>query len=762
MSSSKETNLSQTLVNNLEDPNLLVSLPPQARVLYKEAIRESSNNLAPTFSNTIDTESNRTLNTVPENLIGPTNPLDIVAGNLTTNDLKTNITNVIKDPLTSSLSASLTTNVFNNFLNKLPPGLKSTLNLNIVKDSLSSKSLTALNKGIDLNVGLFSTDALSGKIPVVPIVPDISSFFERGGAGGLEQVNQQFDSALSSEAVTEAQKFNVNSTENQEKLITQTTGFIDPTATLPTKEYAGRTDTNKLAQGEVNGTIVQKKEKDRLTGIQLPNAKSWEQPNIPFKGEYPYNKVIQTEGGHVIEIDDTPGVERIHVYHKSGTFFEIDVNGSVVRRTKGSSYEIIDKNGYISVSGDANLSVKGSIKIFVGGNADIEVEGDTNINCFNDITMQAAGRVDISATEEINLHSANVRIEADNTLDLKGDVKSFLSSANIYFKANSTIFSEVGENYNVLAGQSIFQQSTEKFNIKSGENFNVQSGEQINLKSTGDANIDADKIYWNSDKAGDAEEATESIFANSANIGLLGGRRDIVLTTIGDPVSPNYLDKLGYGAEDAEFESEADAQAKILKQSGIASKQKLEETPIPIETETPTSQVSRIIIPDQSIITKTSLPDNFQLSKHFTLGQLSSRAVVSNYPVQAQLGLSYGQLVYNLSGIALNVLEPLLALYPDMFVTSAFRTAKSSSTTSDHPRGKAVDIQFKKATKADYYEIAKKLATNLNYDKLLLEYKTYGTGLPWIHISFDIEKPRKIVLTYLNDKKYGDGLTNLA
>lgn len=724
MSSNKEKNLSQTLASNLEDPDLLSSLPSQARVLYKEAINETSNNLAPSFCNTIDTESNKTLNEVPQNLIGPSNPLDLVAGNLSSNELKNNINDVIKDPLSSSLSASLSTNVYNNFINKLPPVLKATLNLSNVKDSLSTKSLTSLNKGIDLNVGLFSTNTLSGKIPVLPIVSDITSFFERSGADGLKQVNRVFDSSISSEALSQAKKFNVNSPENSEKLLTQTTGFIDPTATFPTKEYAGKTDTNKLAQGEVNGTIVQKKQKDRLTGIQLPNTESWEQPNIPFKGEYPYNKVIQTEGGHVIEIDDTPGVERIHVYHKSGTFIEIDTNGSVVKRTKGSSYEIIDKNGYISVTGDANLSVKGSIKIFVGGNAEIEVEGDTNINCFNDITMQAAGRVDISATEEINLRSANINIEADNFLNIKSDEDTFATSKNLYVNTDSSIYNQAGEN--------------------------------IHFKSVGNFNADGNKVYLNS------QTSLDSLPAKNANIGLIGIRKDITYTTIADPVAPNYLDKQGYVAEDSEIPAEADAQAKRLKQFGILNKQNSQETAVPIDSDSPSSLVNDIIIPDQSILTKTSLPDNFQLSKHFTLAQLSSKAVVSNYPVQPQLGLSYGQLVYNLSGIALNVLEPLLALYPDMFVTSAFRTAENSSTTSDHPRGKAVDIQFKKASKSDYFEIAKKLATNLNYDKLLLEYKTYGSGLPWIHISFDIDKPRKIVLTYLNDKKYGEGLTNLA
>jgi hypothetical protein len=44
------------------------------------------------------------------------------------------------------------------------------------------------------------------------------------------------------------------------------------------------------------------------------------EPESAYASKYPYNKVISTEGGHVIEVDDTPNQERIHIYHKSGTY----------------------------------------------------------------------------------------------------------------------------------------------------------------------------------------------------------------------------------------------------------------------------------------------------------------------------------------------------------------------------------------------------------------------------------------------------------
>ena len=95
-------------------------------------------------------------------------------------------------------------------------------------------------------------------------------------------------------------------------------------------------------------------------------------------------------------------------------------------------------------------------------------------------------------------------------------------------------------------------------------------------------------------------------------------------------------------------------------------------------------------------------------------------------------------------------------------VTSAFRHAKGVNLTSDHLKGMAVDFQFKNTNPKEYYAIAQKLAENLNYDKLLLEYKDKGTKLPWIHVSFDIEKQRRILLTYFNHSKQSDGLSKLA
>jgi len=141
---------------------------------------------------------------------------------------------------------------------------------------------------------------------------------------------------------------------------------------------------------------------------------------------------------------------------------------------------------------------------------------------------------------------------------------------------------------------------------------------------------------------------------------------------------------------------------------------------------------------------------------------LSSKAAISRDPIREHTGASYGEIVYNLQAVALNILEPAKKIYPNMFVSSAFRDPGNASNakTSQHPLGQAVDIQFKGITKQEYYNIAAKLAKVLRYDQLILEYCSY-TNNPWIHISYSVRN-RSQVLTFYNHKTQSQGLTQLA
>ena len=65
------------------------------------------------------------------------------------------------------------------------------------------------------------------------------------------------------------------------------------------------------------------------------------------------NQVTKTVGGHLIELDNTSGEERINVKHKSGTTLLIDKDGGV---HVNAINDIVTIDGNTSITGTLNVS----------------------------------------------------------------------------------------------------------------------------------------------------------------------------------------------------------------------------------------------------------------------------------------------------------------------------------------------------------------------------------------------------------------------
>lgn len=138
-------------------------------------------------------------------------------------------------------------------------------------------------------------------------------------------------------------------------------GFNDPNGVYP--KYIDESDVNKRARGEKNIT----KTEDATIS----------EPTDPYNATYPKNHIYESESGHIIEVDDSSGAERIHIYHKSGSFIEFHPDGSMV---------IKSKNTYISTDETANIHANNS-KIVIDGtlnmtavSGDIVVDGISLVN----------------------------------------------------------------------------------------------------------------------------------------------------------------------------------------------------------------------------------------------------------------------------------------------------------------------------------------------------------------------------------------------
>lgn len=143
----------------------------------------------------------------------------------------------------------------------------------------------------------------------------------------------------------------------------------------------------------------------------------YEEPESAFGAEYPYNKVTQTKSGHVIEIDDTPGEERIHVYHKAGAYVEINKEGRISISTPSDSIEIVGKNKSIEIKGDAKISVE--------GNLDASVIGEVRITSASNLYVGALGDLELSAAKDITISAGNgVTIRGPGGIVTTGSVTS--------------------------------------------------------------------------------------------------------------------------------------------------------------------------------------------------------------------------------------------------------------------------------------------------------------------------------------------------
>ena len=218
-------------------------------------------------------------------------------------------------------------------------------------------------------------------------------------------------------------------------------GFSDPDGVYPIETRVGEPDTNRLARNEglTGASIVQQKIDTVETNIPTALGNTWNEPVTPYSAEYPKNHVLETESGHVQEFDDTPEAERIHTYHKSGTFEEIHPDGSKVERIIGDKYEICKNDSKVLIRGDADITTDGNAKLLVNESLAVEVSnGGINIKVVGgDLNLNVDGG---SVRSRINTRGGVVRqdITAPNVVENIDGNKITTVSGNCSMIANGT------------------------------------------------------------------------------------------------------------------------------------------------------------------------------------------------------------------------------------------------------------------------------------------------------------------------------------
>ena len=180
-------------------------------------------------------------------------------------------------------------------------------------------------------------------------------------------------------------------------------------ANYPTGDYAEESDVNFAARqtkytasealqkrelGSAAVTSIQTASPPKVTTVATDKAASY-YTEVPFDvmpplgddrvggahvPDYPYNKVNESECGHVAEVDCTPGFERTNRMHTSGTYEEIYADGTRSVKITGEDYEVVVSNKNVHIRGNCNMTIDGNLRQLVYGNYHLEVEKDMTMD----------------------------------------------------------------------------------------------------------------------------------------------------------------------------------------------------------------------------------------------------------------------------------------------------------------------------------------------------------------------------------------------
>jgi len=120
------------------------------------------------------------------------------------------------------------------------------------------------------------------------------------------------------------------------------------------------------------------------------------EPKTQYAAKYPFNKTITTVGGHIIELDDTPEAERIHIFHRSGTYIEMNQDGSLVIKTLEKRFDITTSDHVETVLENQTVSVAKDQTLLISKNQTIGVGGTISIGSAESIRLAAPGGVVIT------------------------------------------------------------------------------------------------------------------------------------------------------------------------------------------------------------------------------------------------------------------------------------------------------------------------------------------------------------------------------
>lgn len=271
----------------------------------------------------------------------------------------------------------------------------------------------------------------------------------------------------------------------------------------------GLPQNSRLARGEnLEETYVVQQEMNRKEDVYIAGQINepdedkrvvWSEPSSAYGAKYPYNRVIET-AKHSIEIDDTPGAERIMIRHSEGSYVQIDSRGTTTHKSVGDKYEINDKQQHVYVGGPSMVTIDNDAYVYVNGNKTEEIQGDYNLIVHGNAQFGVGQNCFINAATQLQMRAGDVMVDANvGTFELFAKKEVKMTSGIDFSMTAKKMFQHYAEEWHGKSDGLIkfestdgfFQQSKDgAFNFKSAENIQMQTDETVSIKAGDAVNVD--------------------------------------------------------------------------------------------------------------------------------------------------------------------------------------------------------------------------------------------------------------------------------
>jgi hypothetical protein len=303
-------------------------------------------------------------------------------------------------------------------------------------------------------------------------------------------------------------------------------GYIPPEDAEITAYGSGARDIyqpqqSRLLRGEyIQDTHVLTQEMGRTVDVPIGGTDdTWSEPGAAYNSQYPHNRVIET-ANHSIELDDTPGGERIKITHNSGSFIEIDSRGTTTHKTVSDHYDVMDRKQHVVVGGMSTVTIMGNSYVYVRGNKIEEIEGDLQQLVHGNHLLSVGGQSTHQAGEQVQVRGGDVKVNANaGTLAINANKELQLSGGDL----TSGTYGAIS-----VKAEKILVDATDKLGLRGLTQVNIQSLGELNITAT--AAINQLTALWSAEASAAAKlSATGTVDITGTIDTAIGGGTQVNL-----------------------------------------------------------------------------------------------------------------------------------------------------------------------------------------------------------------------------------------